>query len=276
MAKGRAAWGARCGDHGGRNNNGYPCGLGAIPGTDRCWRHCGETPLIARAKGQIVVEIRKWGLDAADPNIDPGDTLLRLVSQSYARAELYSHLLAQAYEAATRLHTLLGSSGAALEDMDPDDLAGLDHPLPYGEQNEVELQRVRADLKRIFNTGGVAALIGHTYNATKDGDVYAVGEAIRGLTLLEASERDRCANFSTKAIAAGLAERQVRVAEQLAATLVQAVYAMLGELGLSRDDPHVRAVVAAKLRELAGGDGVAYGVGVIEGMTVDEREAPDG
>ena len=33
------------------------------------------------------------------------------------------------------------------------------------------------------------------------------GEAIRGLADLEAKERERCANFASKAVAAGLAER---------------------------------------------------------------------
>jgi hypothetical protein len=44
--------------------------------------------------------------------------------------------------------------------------------------------------------------------------IYVTGEAIRGLADLEAKERERCANFATKAIAAGLAERTVRIAER--------------------------------------------------------------
>lgn len=54
------------------------------------------------------------------------------------------------------------------------------------------------------------ALIGDAYgeHGTK------VGEYIRGLAVLEAQERDRAASFAQKAIAAGLAERQVRLAEK--------------------------------------------------------------
>lgn len=54
------------------------------------------------------------------------------------------------------------------------------------------------------------ALIGDAYgeHGTK------VGEYIRGLAVLEAQERDRAASFAQKAIAAGLAERQVRLAER--------------------------------------------------------------
>jgi hypothetical protein len=56
--------------------------------------------------------------------------------------------------------------------------------------------------------------------------VYITGEAIRGLADLEAKERERCANFATKAIAAGLAERTVRVAE-LRSSLVRAAASAL-------------------------------------------------
>jgi hypothetical protein len=75
-------------------------------------------------------------------------------------------------------------------------------------------ETAREDLDRIFNTGGVAALVGNTYGATKDVGVYVTGEAIRGLADLEAKERERCANFAAKAIAAGLNERMVRLAER--------------------------------------------------------------
>ena len=57
-------------------------------------------------------------------------------------------------------------------------------------------------------------MVGNTYGAAKDIGVYVTGEAIRGLADLEAKERDRCGSFATKAIAAGLAERIVRVAER--------------------------------------------------------------
>ena len=63
---------------------------------------------------------------------------------------------------------------------------------------------------------GVAALVGNTYGATKDVGVYVTGEVIRRLTDLEAKERERCANFADKAVAAGLAERTVGIAERQA------------------------------------------------------------
>jgi hypothetical protein len=50
---------------------------------------------------------------------------------------------------------------------------------------------------------------------------------------LEAKERDRCANFATKANAAGLAERTVRVAERQGQLMVEMVQAALREVDLS-------------------------------------------
>jgi hypothetical protein len=49
-------------------------------------------------------------------------------------------------------------------------------------------ETARRDLDRIFNTGGVAALVGNTYGAAKDVGVYVTGEAIRGLADLEARD----------------------------------------------------------------------------------------
>jgi hypothetical protein len=55
--------------------------------------------------------------------------------------------------------------------------------------------------------------------------VFATGEAIRGLVQLEAQERDRAAGMAAKAVAAGLATRQVELAErqgQLVAEVIRA------------------------------------------------------
>ena len=122
-----------------------------------------------------------------------------LVTQSAARAERYAMLLEEAYEAAERLKQA-HDAGVQIE-APGDGLADTD-------------ETARRDLDRIFNTGGVAALVGNTYGAARGAGVYVTGEAIRGLADLEAKERERCANFASKAVAAGLAERTVRVAER--------------------------------------------------------------
>jgi hypothetical protein len=88
------------------------------------------------------------------------------------------------------------------------------------------------DLDRIVNTGGVAALVGNTYGAAKRW-VSIAGEAIRVLADAQAKDRDRCANFASKAVAAGLEGRTVRAAERQGQLMVEMVQAALREIDLS-------------------------------------------
>jgi hypothetical protein len=112
-------------------------------------------------------------------------------------------------------------------------------------------ETARRDLDRIFNTGGVAALVGNTYGAAKDVGVYVTGEAIRGLADLEAKERERCANFASKAVAAGLAERTVRIAERQGQLMVEMVQAALRKVDLSPEQASAfKAALARQAREL--------------------------
>jgi hypothetical protein len=150
-----------------------------------------------------------------DSTVDPGEVLLRLVTQSAARAERYAILLEEAYEAAERLKRAFDAGALEID-----------------EGKEIA-ETAREDLDRIFNTGGVAALVGNTYGAAKDVGVYVTGEAIRGLADLEAKERERCANFASKAVAAGLNERMVRLAERQGELIAHAVRAILEELQLT-------------------------------------------
>jgi hypothetical protein len=82
---------------------------------------------------------------------DPGEVLLRLVTQSAARAERYALLLEEAYEAAERLKQA-HDAGAQIE-VPGDELADT-------------AETARRDPDRIFNRG-VAALVGNTYGAAK-------------------------------------------------------------------------------------------------------------
>src|SRR5215217_3752658 len=119
----------------------------------------GSNPHVA-SKAAVRAEVMSWGL--GDTKVDPGEVLLRLVSQSAARAERYALLLEEAHVA-----------GAQIE--------------APGDELADTAETARRDLDRIFNTGGVAALVGNTYGAAKDVGVYYVtGEAIRGLADLEA------------------------------------------------------------------------------------------
>lgn len=204
-----------------RDSNGKvltrPCKNGPIAGGKVCTMHGGKAPQ-TKAKAAVRAEVQAWGL--GDSTVDPGEVLLRLVSQSAARAERYSALLEEAYDAADRLRVAYDAERIVVEQA-------------YEEFDEkASMQVARADLDRIFNTGGVAALVGNTYDDA-NGSIYATGEAIRGLAQLEAQERDRCATFAAKAIAAGLAERTVRLAERQGEMIASVLMAVFDDLDLT-------------------------------------------
>src|SRR3954471_10803018 len=134
-------------------STGKQCKAWAIKGGTTCRLHGGSAPQV-RAKAAVRAEVMEWGLH--DMIADPGEVLLRLVSQSAQRCAMYAE----------------------------------------------ELQA------KVDELGLEDATVGIAY-----GEGGQQGEYIRGLATLEAQERDRCANFSAKAVAAGLAERQVRLAE---------------------------------------------------------------
>jgi hypothetical protein len=92
--------------------------------------------------------------------------------------------------------------------------------------------------------------VGNASGAAKDVGVDVTGEAIRGLAD-EAKERERCANFASKAVAAGLAERTVRVAERQGQLMVEMVQAALREVDLSPEQASAfKAALARQAREL--------------------------
>jgi hypothetical protein len=189
--------------------DGNPCGAYAIAGSTVCLAH-GARPKHVRAKAAVRAELANWGLN--DATEDPGEVLLRLVTQAARRASHYAALLAEQYD--------LSAAGAATT------------TLPKG----------------------VSALIGHKRAVDRDGSVFEVEEAIRGLVELEGQERDRCARFAKLALDAGIAEREIRLAENQADELARLLSTVLSEMGMSHDQQReARARVASHLRIAATG-----------------------
>jgi hypothetical protein len=207
------------------SRTGKRCKNKAIPGGTVCRFHGGASPHVA-SKAAVRAEVMAWGLNEAHD--DPGEVLLRLVSQSRKRADLYAQLLQEAFDAAERLKRAHEAGAVNVDEGNP------------------MAETAREDLDRIFNTGGVAALVGNTYGATKDVRIYVTGEAIRGLADLEAKERERCANFAAKAVAAGLMKRQVELAEAQGQLMAKAIRAILDRLSLT---PEQRRLAAEVVRE---------------------------
>lgn len=194
-----------------RTTDGKPCKRYAIEGGSVCPSHGGAFPAVQK-RALVRAELASWGL--GDTTLDPGDTLMRLHSQSAARAELYAGLLQEAFDAKQAEDLIAGSSGFRMP-------------------------------------SGIAALIGHRFAVDNQGNRVPIQEAIRGLAELEAQERDRCANFAMKCVQAGLREREVRLAEEDAARMHKALMVALAFAGIAGE---VRAMFidkfASGLRQL--------------------------
>jgi len=213
--------------------SGKQCKNWAIRGGEVCRLHGGSAKQVA-SKAAVRAEVLEWGV--GDPLDDPGEVLLRLVTQSRKRADLYAHLQQEAFEAAERLKKHAHEAGENIE--------------AEGDEYADTAETARRDLDRIFNTGGVAALVGNTYGAAKDVGVYVTGEAIRGLADLEAKERNRCANFAAKAVAAGLMKRQVELAELQGQLLAKALAALPAILKKAGANDEMLQIVASELGAL--------------------------
>ncbi|WP_190824669.1 hypothetical protein [Saccharopolyspora pogona] len=71
----------------GKKTDGEPCGRWAVKGATVCPSHGGNAPQVRR-RAAVRAELESWGLDAE--TVDPGETLLRLLSQAAARADRYA------------------------------------------------------------------------------------------------------------------------------------------------------------------------------------------
>lgn len=124
-------------------------------------------------------------------------------------------------------------------------------------QSKARVELLAMELEALIEQAGglTAAMVGDTIVLDRDGNDVKVGEYTRGLYAEEARERDRCANYCVKGIAAGLAERQVRLAEkqgEQAALLLKAVFGDV-ELNLSPEQrKKVPYVIRRHLSVVAG------------------------
>jgi hypothetical protein len=99
---------------------------------------------------------------------------------------------------------------------------------------------------------GPGGLVGHVYAAGRAGERVATSEATRGLAVLEAQERDRIVRFAKTAHDMGIAEAQIRLAEQQGQLLASGLGWFLAELHLE-EDARARELLGVMLRALAEG-----------------------
>lgn len=110
-----------------------------------------------------------------------------------------------------------------------------------------KVEAARQKLGDEFDLEGV--LVRELWTTGEDGEARRLGDDIRGLVRLEAQERDRLASFSAKAVAAGLAERQVRLEEAQAELLAGWVGAAMTDARLALSELQKAAMVTV-FREL--------------------------
>lgn len=232
----------RCGDFGHRKKGGELCRQFVVRGTEHCASHAGKPLSVHRARGEIVMLVRNWGL--GDTDVNTAQLMLRLISQSASRVGMLSSALGEAYDAADRLRA--AHVAQRLIALEPEG-RGDDGVAAAAEQ--AAEQAARQDLDRIFSMGGIAALVGYTYASTKDGDIFATGEAIRGLQILEGQERDRLFDWCAKAEKAEISRKQIALAQQHGAQMASVFNQILAELDLP---PEKMALVPGAVTRVIG------------------------
>lgn len=232
----------------------------------RCRIHAGIPPDDAQRKGQLVHQLRRWGLTEQSDLADPEATHMRLINQTTARVDLYSAILADAYTAGQRLKDAqdMARAAAAVAQQERTQPGGVlpgfdDHLRALDAELEARtghpaVHAALADLDRILNRGGVAALIGPILKEARDGSFYTAEERITALAELEMRERaflHQLLNTSFKSdVANRMVAAQERIADAQAMHVVAVVFAVLRQFGVEADQDGVRTAVATQLREI--------------------------
>lgn len=98
------------------------------------------------------------------------------------------------------------------------------------------------------------ALVGDVKSLDREGAEHAVSEDVRALVKLYGDWTDKLAKYSKACIDAGIAERQVQLAEAQGYAIRDLIESVLDALNLDEDQRQVgRQVAGQKLRVLAGG-----------------------
>jgi len=186
--------------------------------------HAGVSTEVAKAQGQA--RVTAWSAMQAMPGLEPGRAVLAMLHMSWLRVHLYARLLEE--QVVREAEDVPGSWNG-----DADDEEGY----PRG-------------VARQSSPAGTAGLIGHTFAADKVAGIFPSAEARRALVDLEAQERDRCVKFAKVAHDMGIAEREVKLAEQQGQLLALVINNVLGDLSLTVEQQAlVPTVVQARLME---------------------------
>lgn len=191
------------------------------PGIGRCSRHGGSTPPhVAAAAAELARRACvTLGVSVA---IDPAEALLNEVRRSYGNVLFYEQLVAQL------------PTHPAADTTTPAPTEG------EGQEGEGEATTVR----------GAIGVYGPIYHASGE----ATGESrAHVLVTLYNDERKHLARVAAAALSAGVAQRAIELAEDVARQVAEVLTAFARELGLDPSAPEVRKAGRDALQLVAGG-----------------------
>jgi hypothetical protein len=173
----------------------------------------------------VAKQLSRFRLD------DPVEILLMQITQTRQRCDLYASLLERQYEETDAEQ----APDVRLDDGEPTDYGDGGSFATYNTLPGPRIPR------------WVAGLIGFKYAAAgkdgyMDGYMYASDEGVHGLVQLEQSERRILTDQCKASISAGIAEKQVALAQQQATTLVKAVRMMV-DMVIAQGVAHEHGVV---------------------------------
>lgn len=199
------------------------CHQAAVAGTSACPHHGGQSLEVMKAQGQA--RITAWSAFGGLPDVHPGHAVLAMLHMSWLRVHLYARLLEE-------------------------QVVGEAEDVPGSWNGDADDEGYPRGVARQSSPAGTAGLIGHTFSADKVAGIFPSGEARRALVDLEAQERDRCVKFAKVAHDMGIAEREVKLAEQQGQLLAMVINNVLGDLSLTAEQQAlVPTVVQTRLME---------------------------
>lgn len=156
----------------GRTKAGKPCGRWALSGATVCPRHGGAAPQV-KAKAAIRAEVAQWV--PGSPMDDPGELMMRLMTQSRMRADGY----AQEMQRVISLHDTL--SEALVGDSVVVDQHGGEHKAGEYVRGLVQIEAQERDRAFGFAAKAVAAGLREREVRILERQAALFSEIIRGL-----------------------------------------------------------------------------------------------
>lgn len=231
------------------------CRQNVVKGTDACRNHGGKALEQQKAEGAIRLEAAAlWTLDGHDgTDLDPRVEILRLIAFWRWKANLYGKLLQEAYTAAESLRKAHQAGTILLAEAETENRFDGDGEYDGERYEHPALQVARADLERIFISGGVTALVGHKYDVDRDGRVFAVDEGIRGLVQLEQKAHELVGKFCHLAVQAKIAEVRIEMAQQIGVMIQTVILGVLRDLDIAATERRVQDLIIAHIDMVTSG-----------------------